>query len=172
MDLLIGFAVNFLAFYSSSIFRGPSCDASPTSAPLWYTWGFGLTNFLFAWPAVFAIDTFGRRALPLFSTATSKRREAALRSRTLIGCSVRHCVDSRILCRQYCTVHSILVAIYSVLFCWDGPDSVCILGRSIQAFTPRDRDECCRCGKSLMICQSCMADEGFRLTTSGLLCYP
>ncbi|THY83939.1 hypothetical protein D6C95_08317 [Aureobasidium pullulans] len=62
--------INFLAFYSSSIFRGPSCDASPTSAPLWYTWGFGLTNFLFAWPAVFAIDTFGRRALPLFSTAT------------------------------------------------------------------------------------------------------
>lgn len=71
--------VNVLAFYSSTIFRKDKCgegkNAGPldtSTGPLWYTWGFGLTNFLFAWPAVFAIDTFGRRVLPLFSTAMSE----------------------------------------------------------------------------------------------------
>jgi hypothetical protein len=73
-------AVNVLAFYSSTIFRRDTCPVEGKGAhrfdtstgPLWYTWGFGLTNFLFAWPAVFAIDTFGRRVLPLFSTAMSE----------------------------------------------------------------------------------------------------
>jgi len=73
-------AVNVLAFYSSTIFRKDNCPIGDNKAgpldtstgPLWYTWGFGLTNFLFAWPAVFAIDTFGRRVLPLFSTAMSE----------------------------------------------------------------------------------------------------
>jgi len=31
------------------------------------SWGFGLINFIFAWPAVWTIDTFGRRALLLFT---------------------------------------------------------------------------------------------------------
>ncbi|KPI43785.1 putative polyol transporter 2 [Cyphellophora attinorum] len=40
--------------------------ASYTGALL-ASWGFGLINFLFAWPAVWTIDTFGRRALLLFT---------------------------------------------------------------------------------------------------------
>jgi len=31
------------------------------------SWGFGLVNFLFAWPAIWTIDTFGRRSLLLFT---------------------------------------------------------------------------------------------------------
>ncbi|KAJ5104495.1 Major facilitator superfamily domain general substrate transporter [Penicillium alfredii] len=31
------------------------------------SWGAGLVNFVFAWPAVFTIDTFGRRGLLLFT---------------------------------------------------------------------------------------------------------
>jgi MFS family permease len=31
------------------------------------SFGFGLVNFLFAWPAVWTIDTFGRRGLLLFT---------------------------------------------------------------------------------------------------------
>jgi hypothetical protein len=27
------------------------------------SWGFGLVNFVFAWPAVYTIDTFGRRTV-------------------------------------------------------------------------------------------------------------
>ncbi|RMZ83128.1 hypothetical protein DV738_g1249, partial [Chaetothyriales sp. CBS 135597] len=37
------------------------------TASLLASWGFGLINFLFAWPAVWTIDTFGRRALLLFT---------------------------------------------------------------------------------------------------------
>lgn len=31
------------------------------------SFGFGLVNFLFAWPAIWTIDTFGRRSLLLFT---------------------------------------------------------------------------------------------------------
>ena len=31
------------------------------------SWGFGLVNFVFAWPAIWTIDTFGRRSLLLFT---------------------------------------------------------------------------------------------------------
>lgn len=40
--------------------------ASNTSA-LFASWGFGLVNFLFAFPAVATIDTWGRRTLLLFT---------------------------------------------------------------------------------------------------------
>lgn len=43
-----------------------NAGASVTSA-LFASWGFGLINFLFAWPAVWTIDTYGRRALLLFT---------------------------------------------------------------------------------------------------------
>ena len=70
-----------MAFYSATLFT--EAHASERSA-LFFSWGFGLTNFAqvttsvsriqlidkltchrFAWPAVFTIDTFGRRALLL-----------------------------------------------------------------------------------------------------------
>ncbi|KAI7412593.1 MFS transporter, partial [Hortaea werneckii] len=38
-----------------------------TRDSLLVSWGFGLTNFVFAWPAVYTIDTFGRRGLLIFT---------------------------------------------------------------------------------------------------------
>jgi sugar porter (SP) family MFS transporter len=56
--------INIIAFYSSTIFVG--AHASPKNALL-ASWGFGLINFLFAFPAFWTIDTFGRRGLLLFT---------------------------------------------------------------------------------------------------------
>lgn len=56
--------INIVAFYSSTIFQ--AAGASVTSALL-ASWGFGLVNFVFAWPAIYTIDTWGRRALLLFT---------------------------------------------------------------------------------------------------------
>lgn len=53
-----------IAFYSSTVFQ--QAGASVTGALL-ASWGFGLVNFLFAWPAIWTIDTFGRRSLLLFT---------------------------------------------------------------------------------------------------------
>ncbi|KAJ6565818.1 hypothetical protein DFH09DRAFT_1363614 [Mycena vulgaris] len=56
--------VNVIAYYSSTVFfqSGFSRVASLLSS-----FGFGLINWLFAFPAVFTIDTFGRRNLLLFT---------------------------------------------------------------------------------------------------------
>lgn len=56
--------INIIAFYSSTIFA--DAGASQTGALL-ASWGFGLVNFVFAWPAIWTIDTFGRRSLLLFT---------------------------------------------------------------------------------------------------------
>ncbi|KAL1987952.1 hypothetical protein VTN96DRAFT_1936 [Rasamsonia emersonii] len=56
--------INIVAFYSSTVFA--DAGASVTGALL-ASWGFGLVNFLFAFPAVWTIDTYGRRALLLFT---------------------------------------------------------------------------------------------------------
>jgi len=56
--------INIIAFYSSTIFR--EAGASINKALLG-SFGFGLVNFAFAWPAVWTIDTFGRRGLLLFT---------------------------------------------------------------------------------------------------------
>lgn len=56
--------VNIIAFYSSTIFK--QSGASNIGALL-ASFGFGMINFLFAWPAVWTIDTFGRRGLLLFT---------------------------------------------------------------------------------------------------------
>ncbi|KAF2138546.1 uncharacterized protein K452DRAFT_301081 [Aplosporella prunicola CBS 121167] len=56
--------INIISFYSSTIFQ--NAGASVLSS-LFATFGFGLVNFVFAWPAVWTIDTFGRRALLLFT---------------------------------------------------------------------------------------------------------
>ena len=56
--------INIIAFYSSTIFS----DAGYTQKQaLLASWGFGLVNWLFAFPAVWTIDTFGRRNLLLFT---------------------------------------------------------------------------------------------------------
>lgn len=56
--------INIIAFYSSTVFV--NAGASRYNALL-ASWGFGLVNFLFAFPAVWTIDTFGRRSLLLFT---------------------------------------------------------------------------------------------------------
>lgn len=56
--------INIVAFYSSTVFT--KAGASTVGA-LFASWGFGLVNFLFAFPAVWTIDTYGRRALLLFT---------------------------------------------------------------------------------------------------------
>lgn len=56
--------INIMAFYSSTIFReGGATDFQA----LLGSFGFGAVNFLFALPAFLTIDTFGRRALLLFT---------------------------------------------------------------------------------------------------------
>jgi MFS family permease len=56
--------INIVAFYSSTVFV--KAGASPFGALL-ASWGFGLVNFVFAWPAIWTIDTYGRRTLLLFT---------------------------------------------------------------------------------------------------------
>ncbi|KAL8692978.1 MAG: hypothetical protein Q9218_002095 [Villophora microphyllina] len=56
--------INIIAFYSSTVFR--EAGAGNLQALL-ASFGFGLVNFVFAWPAVWTIDTWGRRALLLFT---------------------------------------------------------------------------------------------------------
>ncbi|KAJ7928599.1 hypothetical protein B0H13DRAFT_1968080 [Mycena leptocephala] len=56
--------INIIAFYSSTIFVEANYSVKSS---LLASWGFGLVNFLFAFPAVWTIDTFGRRNLLLFT---------------------------------------------------------------------------------------------------------
>lgn len=56
--------INIIAFYSSSVFR--AAGANDYQALL-ASFGFGAINFIFAFPAFWTIDTFGRRALLLFT---------------------------------------------------------------------------------------------------------
>ncbi|KAK1988157.1 hypothetical protein LZ30DRAFT_777020 [Colletotrichum cereale] len=56
--------INIISFYSSTIFK--QSGISDYTA-LWASFGFGLINFTFAWPAVWTVDTFGRRTLLLFT---------------------------------------------------------------------------------------------------------
>lgn len=56
--------INIIAFYSSTIFKdGGFTDRQALYASL----GFGAINFVFAFPALITIDTFGRRSLLLFT---------------------------------------------------------------------------------------------------------
>ena len=56
--------INVIAFYSSTLF----VEAGATQkGALLSSLGFGLLNFVFALPALWSIDTYGRRALLLFT---------------------------------------------------------------------------------------------------------
>ncbi|KAL5631975.1 hypothetical protein ACGC1H_000116 [Rhizoctonia solani] len=54
--------VNVIAYYSSTVFS--EAGLGDIEAILG-SWGFGMLNFIFAFPAVYTIDTFGRRFLLL-----------------------------------------------------------------------------------------------------------
>jgi hypothetical protein len=56
--------INIISFYSSTIFREGGASIKEA---LIASFGFGIVNFIFAWPAVWTIDTFGRRGLLLFT---------------------------------------------------------------------------------------------------------
>lgn len=56
--------INIIAFYSSTVFKQAGTD---DFTALLASFGFGLVNFVFAWPAIWTIDTFGRRSLLLFT---------------------------------------------------------------------------------------------------------
>jgi len=56
--------INIMAFYSSTIFAAAGYS---TKQCLLASWGFGAVNFAFAFPAIWTIDTFGRRNLLLFT---------------------------------------------------------------------------------------------------------
>ncbi len=54
--------INIVAFYSSTIFKEGGFSSKEA---LYASVGFGAVNFLFAFPALVTIDTFGRRSLLL-----------------------------------------------------------------------------------------------------------
>ncbi|KAF7536992.1 hypothetical protein G7054_g4111 [Neopestalotiopsis clavispora] len=54
--------INIMAFYSSTIF---SQAGASNKVALLASWGFGMAMFVFAIPALYTIDTWGRRALLL-----------------------------------------------------------------------------------------------------------
>lgn len=56
--------INIIAFYSSTVFKKAGTDDYHA---LLASFGFGLVNFIFAFPAIYTIDTFGRRSLLLFT---------------------------------------------------------------------------------------------------------
>lgn len=56
--------INIMAFYSSTIFSEAGYNTFQT---LMASFGFGLIDFVFAFPAIWTIDTFGRRNLLLFT---------------------------------------------------------------------------------------------------------
>ncbi|KAF9529267.1 hypothetical protein CPB83DRAFT_927280 [Crepidotus variabilis] len=56
--------INIIAFYSSTIFIEAGYT---TKSALLASFGFGLVNWVFAFPAVWTIDSFGRRNLLLFT---------------------------------------------------------------------------------------------------------
>ncbi|KAI1486003.1 sugar transporter-domain-containing protein [Biscogniauxia mediterranea] len=56
--------INIIAFYSSSVFVGSGYTQFQA---MLCSFGFGLVNWLFAFPAFWTIDTFGRRPLLLFT---------------------------------------------------------------------------------------------------------
>lgn len=55
-------SINIISFYSSSIFSEAGYS---NKQALLASFGYGLINWLFAFPAVWTIDTFGRRNLLL-----------------------------------------------------------------------------------------------------------
>jgi MFS family permease len=58
------FDSNIIAFYSATVFKE---NGSNEFQALLASFGFGLVNWLFAFPAFWTIDTFGRRSLLLFT---------------------------------------------------------------------------------------------------------
>lgn len=91
--------INIIAFYSSTIFKN---SGFTDYQALWASWGFGLINFLFAFPAIWTIDTFGRRALLLFTFPNM--------AWSLLAAGLCAIIDDRL------KVHLALVAMFIYIF--------------------------------------------------------
>lgn len=91
--------INIIAFYSSTIFA--ESGFSPLQS-LFASWGFGLINFLFAFPAIWTIDTWGRRTLLLFTFPNM--------AWTLLTAGLCSLIDKEL------TAHLALVAMFIYLF--------------------------------------------------------
>jgi MFS family permease len=92
--------VNIIAFYSSTVFV--EAGSSVTEA-LFASFGFGLVNFLFAFPAVWTIDTFGRRTLLLFTFPQM--------TWTLLAAGLCNLIPKKL------TAHLALVALFVFMVC-------------------------------------------------------
>lgn len=90
--------INIMAFYSASVF---TASGASTTEALLTTWGFGLINFLFAFPAIWTIDTFGRRSLLLFTFPQM--------TWTLLGAAFSHYIKGK-------AAHLGMVAFFVYLF--------------------------------------------------------
>lgn len=62
--LISGSGINIIAFYSTTVFKNAGLGEYQAMIS---SMGFGLINFVFAFPAFWTIDTFGRRTLLLFT---------------------------------------------------------------------------------------------------------
>lgn len=91
--------INVIAFYSSTVFA--EAGASTKNALL-FSWGFGLVNFTFAWPAIWTIDTFGRRTLLLLTFPQM--------AWTLLACGFSFKIPS------HATAHLGLISFFIMLF--------------------------------------------------------
>ena len=58
---------NILAFYSTVYIQDINHQSPRSQKPLWLSWGLGLANFLFTFPAYWGIDKYGRRKLLLMT---------------------------------------------------------------------------------------------------------
>ncbi|KAK4223956.1 hypothetical protein QBC38DRAFT_502679 [Podospora fimiseda] len=91
--------INIIAFYSTTVFR----DAGQSDfQALLASFGFGLVNWLFAFPAFWTIDTFGRRSLLLFTFPQM--------TWTLLAAGLCTLLDQG-------TARTALVALFVYLFC-------------------------------------------------------
>jgi sugar porter (SP) family MFS transporter len=95
--------INIIAFYSSTIFMQSGISAYTA---LWASFGFGLVNFIFAWPAIWTIDTFGRRSLLIFTFPQMFW--------TLLGAGLCYLIDDGV---ENSTSRIAAVATFVYLFC-------------------------------------------------------
>ncbi|KAK4241198.1 putative polyol transporter 1 [Achaetomium macrosporum] len=91
--------INIIAFYSTTVFKE---NGSDDHQALLASLGFGLVNWLFAFPAFWTIDTFGRRSLLLFTFPQM--------TWTLLAAGLCTLMDQG-------TARTALVALFVYLFC-------------------------------------------------------
>jgi len=110
--------INIIAFYSSTVFAIAGYN---TTQCLLASFGFGLVNFIFAFPAVYTIDTFGRRSLLLatFPNMAWRTPHAFRSSPSLSSSSPRSTPLAKALCRSHTPPRSSLYL--TARSAWPGP---------------------------------------------------